>query len=107
MAAPLNPGFREAGWLGVRRQAPVPSRGTHAHWPNHLDELAQLPTLPPAPALNELVLRRALVAYDRESQPRTVSACARVPPAELLLYAAGFAAYLLQVARLAVHLVSR
>jgi hypothetical protein len=72
----------------------------------HLEKLAQLPTLTPPPALDELVLRRALAAYDCQAAPRT-SPHTPVPAAEFVLYAAGFAAYLVQVARLAVHLVSR
>jgi hypothetical protein len=75
--------------------------------PEHLEKLAQLPTLTPPPALDELVLRRALAVYDRQAEPRTPSRQTRVPAAEFVLYAAGFAAYLVQVARLAVHLVSR
>jgi hypothetical protein len=72
-----------------------------------LEKLAQLPTLTPPPALDELVLRRALAAFDRQAEPRTPSPHTRMPAAEFVLYAAGFAAYLAQVARLAVHLVSR
>lgn len=71
-----------------------------------VENLAQLPTLTPPPALDELVLRRALAAYERQSRPGTPSPHAPVPAAEFVLYAAGFAAYLVQIARFAVHLVS-